>query len=291
MHIKSAHETSCDCRSTADPGPGRDGTSGPATPLRELKGPIDTLVVAGGPGAESGVANVELVEWLARTAPQCRRVAAICTGAFVLAQAGLLTGKRVVTHWGFCAQLAKDFPAAIVCPEPIFLKDGGIYTSAGITAGIDLSLALIEEDHGHEVALRIAKFLVMFLVRPGDQSQFSHMLSMQSNASRPLRELQVWIQDNLKANLNVEILAERMRMSERNFARVCRKELGMGPAQYVEKLRVGTAQSLIDASKMGLKEVAEACGFSSAEVMRRAFVRVLGVSAGDYAQRFGRAKV
>ncbi|MDE1177369.1 MAG: DJ-1/PfpI family protein [Edaphobacter sp.] len=263
---------------------------GEATPLSELVGPIDTLVVVGGPGAESGVPHEELVAWLERVAPTCRRVAAICTGAFVLGQAGLLAGRRVVTHWSFCARLAQEFPEAEVCPEPIFLKDEGIYTSAGITAGIDLALALVEEDQGHEAALRIAKFLVMFLVRPGDQSQFSHMLSMQFGASRPLRELQVWIQDHLQSKLTVETLAERMGMSERHFARICHSELAMSPAHFVERLRVATAQSLIDTSTKGLKEVAAECGFSSAEVMRRAFVRTLGISAGDYAQRFGRMK-
>lgn len=261
---------------------------GEATPLRDWRGAIDTLVVAGGPGAEGETQNAELVKWLADRAPACRRVAAICTGAFVLAQAGLLAGKRAVTHWDFCARLAREYPSVEVCPDPIFLKDGAVYTSAGITAGIDLSLALVEEDHGHDVALRIARYLVMFLVRPGGQSQFSQMLSVQSRASRPIRELQVWIQESLRSHLTVEVLAEKMRMSERHFARVCRSELAMSPAQLVDHIRVATAQQRIDTSDLGLKEIAAECGFSSTEMMRRSFLRVLGTSAADYSRRFRR---
>ena len=263
---------------------------GEATPLHELRGAIDTLLVVGGPGAEGKEQNAELVQWLMERAASCRRVAAVCTGAFVLAQAGLLAGKRAVTHWDFCARLAQEYPSTKVCPDPIFLQDGAVYTSAGITAGIDLALALVEEDHGHQVALRIARFLVMFLVRPGGQSQFSHMLSGQSRASRPLRELQVWVQENLRSNLTVDALAEKMRMSARHFARVCRNELSMSPAQFVDHLRVATAQQQIDTSDRGLKEIAAECGFSSAETMRRSFVRVLGVSAAEYGRRFRRGQ-
>lgn len=263
---------------------------GEATPLNQLHGAIDTLMLVGGPGAEANEQNAELVQWVAETAPNCRRVAAVCTGAFVLAQAGLLIGKRVVTHWSFCSRLAQEYPSVTVSPESIFLKDGTVYTSAGITAGIDLALALVEEDHGHEVTLRIARFLVMYLVRPGGQSQFSHMLSAQSRASRALSELQVWVQENLHSDLTVNALAERMRMSARHFARVCRNELSMSPAQFVEHLRVATAQQHIDTSDRGLKEIADWCGFSSAETMRRAFVRVLGISAADYGRRFRRSR-
>src|SRR5215475_8181001 len=175
-----------------------------ATPIAEITGPIDTLVVAGGPGAENGIYDPAFVAWVAEMAKQSRRVASICTGVFLLGAAGLIDGKEVVTHWRFCDQLAKEFPKAIVRPEPIFLKDGSLYTSAGITAGIDLALALVEEDHGHEAALKIARFLVMFLVRPGGQAQFSHMLSRQAVTSKPLRELQVWMLEHLRDDLTVE---------------------------------------------------------------------------------------
>jgi transcriptional regulator GlxA family with amidase domain len=173
-----------------------------------------------------------------------------------------------------------------VRPEPIYLRDGSIYTSAGITAGIDLSLALVEEDHGHEAALKIARFLVMFLVRPGGQAQYSHMLSHQAITSQPLRELQVWMVQHLREDLTVESLAERIGMSARHFTRVCLRETGMNPGQFVDRMRVEAAQQIIDGSSRGLKEVADACGFKSADAMRRTFLRVLGVTAGEYASRF-----
>src|SRR5271155_3247573 len=195
-----------------------------AIPIQELSGPIDTLVISGGPGAESGVYDPAYLELIAATAQRSRRVASICTGAFPLAAAGLLDGKRAVTHWDFCDRLAREFPKVEVCPDPIFLRDGSTYTSAGITAGIDLTLALVEEDHGHQAALRVARQLVMFLVRPGGQAQYSHMLSRQAVTSEPLRELQVWMLEHLKEDLTVEHLADRIGMSARHFSRVCQRE-------------------------------------------------------------------
>jgi transcriptional regulator GlxA family with amidase domain len=257
-----------------------------ATPIADVRGPIDTLVIAGGPGAESGSYDASFIAWIAQAAGKSRRVASICTGAFLLAEAGLLNGKQAVTHWTFCDRLAREYPEVIVRPEPIYLRDGSIYTSAGITAGIDLSLALVEEDHGHETALRIARFLVMFLVRPGGQAQYSHMLSHQAVTSQPLRELQVWMLEHLGEDLTVESLAERIGMSARHFTRVCLRETGMNPGQFVDRMRVEAAQQIIDSSSRGLKEVADACGFKSADAMRRTFLRVLGVTAGEYASRF-----
>lgn len=174
----------------------------------------------------------------------------------------------------------------IVCPNPIYLRDGSIYTSAGITAGIDLSLALVEEDCGHQAALKIARFLVMFLVRPGGQAQYSHMLSHQAETSQPLRELQVWMLEHLRDGLTVKSLAERIGMSARHFTRVCLRETGMNPGQFVDRMRVEAARQMIDSSSSGLKEIADAVGFRSAEAMRRTFVRVLGVTAAEYASRF-----
>jgi transcriptional regulator GlxA family with amidase domain len=257
-----------------------------ATPIGEVQGPIDTLLIAGGPGAESGRYDPGFVAWIAQVAGQSRRVASICTGAFLLAEAGLLNGKQAVTHWQFCDRLAREYPNVVVRPEPIYLRDGSVYTSAGITAGIDLSLALVEEDHGHETALRIARFLVMFLVRPGGQEQFSHMLSHQAFTSQPLRELQVWMLEHIREDLTVESLAERMGMSARHFTRVCLRETGMNPGQFVDRMRVEAARQVIDSSARGLKEIADSCGFMSADAMRRAFVRVLGITAGEYASRF-----
>jgi len=260
----------------------------PAQSLYDLDGPIDTLMVAGGPGAESGQYDERFLGWVRKAAERSKRVASICTGAFPLAAAGLLDGKRVVTHWDFCDRLAREFPDVIVTPNPIYLRDGSVYTSAGITAGIDLTLALVEEDHGHKVALDVARRLVMFLVRPGGQAQYSHMLSHQAVTSKPLRELQVWMMENLRDNLTVERLAERMSMSPRHFTRTCLRETKMNPGQFVDRMRVEAAQQMIDSSDMGLKEIADACGFQNADSMRRTFLRVLGVTAGDYSHRFNR---
>jgi transcriptional regulator GlxA family with amidase domain len=257
-----------------------------AIPIADINGPIDTLIVAGGPGAESGNYDPDFIAWIAKVAGHSRRVASICTGAFLLAEAGLLNGRQAVTHWRFCDRLAKEYPNVIVRPDPIYLRDGSIYTSAGITAGIDLSLALVEEDHGHETALQIARFLVMFLVRPGGQAQYSHMLSHQAITSQPLRELQVWMLQHLGADLTVESLAERIGMSARHFTRVCLRETGMNPGQFVDRMRVEAAQQIIDSSSRGLKEIADSCGFKSADAMRRTFLRVLGVTAAEYASRF-----
>jgi transcriptional regulator GlxA family with amidase domain len=257
-----------------------------ATPIADVQGPIDTLVIAGGPGAENGSYDPSFIAWIAKAGSHARRVASICTGAFLLAEAGLLNGKQAVTHWTFCDRLAREYPRVAVRPEPIFLRDGSIYTSAGITAGIDLSLTLVEEDHGHETALRIARFLVMFLVRPGGQAQYSHMLSHQAVTSQPLRELQVWMLQHLREPLTVESLAERIGMSARHFTRVCLREIGMNPGQFVDRMRVEAAQQIIDSSSRGLKEIADSCGFQSADAMRRTFLRVLGVTAAEYASRF-----
>ncbi len=260
-----------------------------ATALRDLKEAIDTLLVVGGPGSEGGVYESEFVEWIAATSKRVRRIGSVCTGAFLLAAAGVLDGKQAVTHWAFCDQLAREFPSVKVTPDPIFLRDGHTYTSAGITAGIDLSLALVEEDHGHKAALDIARMLIMFLIRPGGQSQFSNMLSRQSGASQPLRELQVWILDHLREHLTVERLADQIGMSARHFTRVCQEQIGVGPGEFIGRLRVEAARELITSSTLGMKEVADACGFQSADAMRRVFVRVLGVTAGEYAKRFKRS--
>lgn len=263
-------------------------TLGGAVSWKDIPKQIDTLVVAGGPGAESGKYDEVYLQWICETAARSRRVAAICTGAFVLAAAGLLDGKNAVTHWRFCDRLAREFPRVNVFPDQIYVRDGATYTSAGITAGIDLALALVEEDRGRQASLAIARQLVMFLVRPGGQAQYSHMLSRQAETSQPLRELQVYMMENLRENLSVEALAERIGMSPRHFSRVCLKEMKMNPGQFVDRLRVEAAQQMIDSTTMGLKEIADACGFGSADSMRRTFHRVMGITAGEYAERFRR---
>ena len=257
-----------------------------ATPIAGVRGPIDTLVIAGGPGAESGSYDPNFIAWIAKVARQSRRIHLYRRIPSRRSRSPQLNGKQAVTHWNFCDRLAKEYPKVVVRPEPIYLRDGSIYTSAGITAGIDLSLALVEEDHGHETALKIARFLVMFLVRPGGQAQYSHMLSHQAITSQPLRELQVWMLQHLREDLTVESLAERIGVSARHFTRVCLRETGMNPGQFVDRMRVEAAQQIIDSSSRGLKEVADTCGFKSADAMRRTFLRVLGVTAAEYASRF-----
>jgi transcriptional regulator GlxA family with amidase domain len=259
-----------------------------AAPRDSVSGLIDTLIIAGGPDAESGEYDSDYLRWIADAAGRSRRVASIYTGAFLLAAAGLLDHKKAVTHWSFCDRLAREFPKVSVLSNRIFLRDGAIYTSAGITAGIDLCLALVEEDHGHQTALNVARQLVMFLVRPGGQAQYSHMLSRQATTSEPLRELQVYMLEHLKADLSVEALAERIGMSPRHFSRVCLREMEMNPGQFVDRLRVEVAQQMIGSSSMGLKEIANDCGFGSVDSMRRTFQRVIGITAGEYTERFKR---
>jgi transcriptional regulator GlxA family with amidase domain len=237
-------------------------------------------------GAESGEYDSDYLRWIVDAAGRSRRVAAIYTRAFLLAATGLLDHKNAVTHWKFCDRLAREFPKVNALSNPIFLRDGSIYTSAGITAGIDLSRALVEEDHGHQTALTVARQLVMFLVRPGGQAQYTNILSRQATTSEPLRELQVYMLEHLKAELSVAALAERIGLSPRHFTRVCLREMKMDPGQVVDRLRVEAAQQMIDSSSMGLKEIANACGFGSADSMRRTFQRSIGITAGEYTGRF-----
>ncbi len=254
--------------------------------FRTIRDGIDTLLVAGGLGARSAVQNQELLAWLRRMAPRVRRLGAVCTGSFILAKAGLLDGRRATTHWASGAELARRYPRVIVDADPIFIRDGNIYTSAGVTAGMDLALALVEEDHGREVALQIARRLVLYLRRPGGQSQFSTLLAAQEGDREPLHELQTWIVENLDADLSVPALARRVAMSPRHFARVFTREVGMTPGQFVEKARVEAARRRLEESPQGVKTIAADCGFGSADTMRRAFLRMLRVAPLAYRDRF-----
>jgi transcriptional regulator GlxA family with amidase domain len=223
---------------------------------------------------------------VARLAKDARRIVSVCSGAFVLAELGMLDGRRATTHWGRCGQLARRHPAVRVEPEPIFIRDGRIYTSAGVTAGIDLALALVEDDLGREVALQIARGLVMFLRRPGNQAQFSAQLRTQQADREPLREVQRFIADHPGEDLGTDALARRAAMSVRNFTRCFRQQVGVSPAQYVEAARLEAARRRLVESQDGLERVASHCGFSSAEVLRRAFVRKLEVTPSEYRVRF-----
>jgi len=250
-----------------------------------LQGPIDTLVVVSGRSAEQPHAP-ELLAWLKGVAPHVRRVVSICTGAFVLAQSGLLDGRRATTHWDYAARLAERFPSIDVAADAIWLRDGKVYTSAGVTAGIDLALALIEQDVGGEVALEVARGLVVFLHRPGGQAQFSVAIAQRQAALPTLRELQGWLAEHLAEDLNVELLAERMAMSPRHFARVFKRELGVTPAIYVQNLRLEQARCMLEKNQHSMKQIAALCGFSGVQLMRRALKNAFGVTPGQYRARF-----
>lgn len=274
-------------------GPGTDGyittSSGVRLGVAPLPDPPprhDTLVVAGGEGARRSVDDDALAAWITRASRRARRTTSVCTGAYLLAAAGILDGRRATTHWAFCEGLRERYPAVELDPDPVFVRDGDIWTSAGVTAGMDLALALVEDDLGAEVALQVARMLVVFLKRPGGQSQFSGVLAAQQ-ASRPaLRELQTWIAAHLDEELSVAALADRAHLSERSFARAFRAEVGQTPAAYVETLRVERARALLEDGAESLEAVTRAAGFTSTEVLRRAFHRRVGVSPAAYRERF-----
>jgi transcriptional regulator GlxA family with amidase domain len=246
---------------------------------------IDTIIVSGGEGARAFGPDHPVVSWLARVAPHVRRVASVCTGALALAHAGLLDGRRATTHWAFCEALAAGFPEVRVEREPIYVRDEQVWTSAGVTAGMDLTLALVEDDLGPEVALTVARWLVLFLKRPGGQAQFSSGLAAQAAVRAPLRELQGWMNDNLNADLSVGALAARACLSERQFTRAWRAETGVAPGAYVEELRVERARALLEGG-LSVAGAARGAGFGSPEVLRRVFHRRLGVAPGAYRERF-----
>ncbi len=252
---------------------------------------IDTLLVAGGAGAERACADSALIEWIAARARTTRRVASVCTGAFLLAAAGLLDGRRATTHWASAAELARRYPRVEVDPEPIFVRDDQVWTSAGVTAGMDLALAMVEEDVDRDAALTIARHLVLFLRRPGNQSQFSATLATRVPVRDGLREVQRYAVENLAADLTVEALAQLAHMSPRHFARSFRVEVGLTPARYVERLRLEAARRRLEESEEPVAAVALACGFGTAETMRRGFLRALGVGPAEYRRRFHTAAV
>jgi transcriptional regulator GlxA family with amidase domain len=257
----------------------------PDRAIGSVRGPIDTLLVAGG-HVEDAARDERLTRWIARAAGRSRRVGSVCSGAFILAAAGLLDGRRAATHWSSAGELGDRFPGVEVDPEAIYVRDGDVWTSAGVTAGMDLALALVEEDLGREVALETARWLVVYARRSGGQSQFSSHLDVQMAEREPLRELQEWLPGHLDEELPVERLAERAHMSPRNFARTFRRELGMTPAAYVEALRVDQARMRLESTGQKVDAVARGCGFGTVETMRRAFHRRLGVGPAEYRQRF-----
>jgi transcriptional regulator GlxA family with amidase domain len=258
----------------------------PTLTIDEAAGPVDTLIAVGGRGIEAACADPRLVAWFAQAARTARRTASVCSGAFLLGAAGLLDGRRAVTHWSRCEELAARYPEATVHPDPIFVRDGATWTSAGVTAGMDLALAMVEDDHGPEVARTIARRLVMFVQRPGGQAQFSAQLAVQRPERAPLREVLGWITDHPDDDLTVPALAARAAMSERNFARVFLAETGSTPAAYVESARVEAARRLLETTTNTLDAVARACGFGTVETLHRSFRRTLRVTPGEYRRYF-----
>ncbi|WP_410823351.1 GlxA family transcriptional regulator [Methylobacterium oryzisoli] len=246
--------------------------------------PPHTLVLAGGRGVDAASEDPALLAWIRARAAGAPRVASVCSGAFLLAAAGLLDGRRAVTHWQRCAQFARRFPAVRLDPEPIFVRDGAIWTSAGVTAGIDLALAMVEEDLGRPAALAVARQLVVFLKRPGGQAQFSALLALQSGDGR-FDRLHAWIGENLRADLSLTVLAERAAMSGRSFSRRYRQATGRTPARAVEEIRVEGARRLLEQG-MPVTAAATRCGFGSEETLRRAFLRLVGTSPSAYRERF-----
>lgn len=248
--------------------------------------PFDTVVAAGGHGVHAAAEDTATVDWLRAQVAVSRRACSVCTGAFLLAAAGVLAGRRAATHWGYCDTLAAQHPDVRVDGNPIFIEDNGVWTSAGVTAGIDLSLALVEADLGRRLALQTAQRLVVFMKRPGGQAQFSSILAAQLSDNGDFAELHAWMADNLSADLRVERLADRAGMSPRTFARVYRDRTGMTPAKVVTALRVEAARRLLEETALPVGQVALRCGFGEEERMRRAFLNRLGVAPGRYRQSF-----
>ena len=258
----------------------------PDVTFRALRGPVDTLLVVGGTGVQALEGDRAVLDWLRRMSTSVRRFGSVCTGAFLLAEAGLLDGRAATTHWSRAPELARRFPRVRVEEDRIWVRDGNVYTSAGVSAGMDLALALIEEDLGAEVALAVARAMVMYLRRPGDQSQYSAPLRLQAAETPSVRELMAWATDHPAADLSVPALARRVGKSPRQLTRVFRKELGIAPAEAVEQLRLEAARRALQQSQAGLEEVAARSGFGSAEVLRRSFVRTLHVTPSAYRARF-----
>jgi transcriptional regulator GlxA family with amidase domain len=247
---------------------------------------IDTLIVAGGQGVHRCLGDAALIRWLARAEASVRRIASVCTGAFLLAEAGVLDGRRATTHWRYCARLAQAYPAIRVEPDAIHVKDSHVYSSAGVTAGMDLALALVEEDYDRNLSLAVARDKVMFLKRPGGQSQFSATLAAQIDGDGPIGALQRWILDNLAAELSVPALADRAAMSPRNFARLFAKQTGQTPAKFVETARLDFCRRRLEESAVPMEIIAHDAGFGSSERLRKSFQRQFRISPQDYRRRF-----
>jgi transcriptional regulator GlxA family with amidase domain len=248
---------------------------------------LDTFIVAGGPGVERAVQKNATLVAIRQCAARAKRTASVCTGAFLLGASGLLEGRKATTHWAYCDALAQYFPNVAVERESIYVRDKGVWTTAGVVAGIDLALALVADDLGQELATEVARWLVVFIRRSGSQPQVSAQLAAQAAERPDLRDLLAWINEHIDEDLSLPALAKRAGTSVRNFARIFREQTGVTPARYVERIRLEAARRILESSKKNIEEVAEATGFSSPEVLRRAFARQVGVSPAAYRARLG----
>jgi transcriptional regulator GlxA family with amidase domain len=267
---------------------GESGVELCTTALRDVADPIDTVVLAGGGGVDAARRDATLVDWIRQVAPRCRRVATVCTGTFLGAEAGLLEGRRVTTHWASAARLAAEFPTLVVDPDPIYIRDGKFWTSAGVTAGIDLSLALVQEDLGVEVAQSVARWLVMFLHRPGGQTQFASPVWVRRAERSTVRAVQTLIESAPAGDHRVPTLAAAAAMSVRHFTRVFSTEVGETPGRFVERVRLEAARVELETTDDTLDIIAARCGFGTAESLRRVTRRRLGVAPDAYRRRFNK---
>ena len=254
--------------------------------IGDVVGPVDTLVVAGGSGMDEAVADSELLAQIRRLAVDARRVTSVCSGAFLLAAAGLLQGRRATTHWADCGQLEADFAEVTVDPDAIFVQDGNVWTSAGVTAGIDLALALVADDHGRQAAATVARQLVVYLQRSGGQTQYSTLLAGQAADTEPVRDLLSWLRDHLNEDLSLPALARQVNLSERQFTRVFKAQVGVTAADHVEAVRLESACRLLESTNRTIEQIARTCGFGTPETMNRTFRRRLNTTPGDHRHHF-----
>lgn len=255
-------------------------------PISEVTGPVDTLMVAGGAGIHAAVADRELLAQIRRLAGDARRVTSVCSGAFLLAAAGLLDGRRATTHWADCRQLDDTYDSVNVDPDAIYVNDGNVWTSAGVTAGIDLTLALVADDHGQQAAATVARQLVVYLQRSGGQAQFSALLAGQAADTEPVRDLLSWLRDHLTDDLSVAALARQINLSERQFTRVFKAEVGATAADHVEAVRLESACRLLETTNRSIEQIAKTCGFGTPETMNRAFRRRLDTTPSEHRHHF-----
>ena len=257
-----------------------------SSPITEVTGPVDTLMVAGGAGIDVAVADTELLAQVRRLATDARRVTSVCSGAFVLAAAGLLNGRRATTHWADCGLLDDTYVDVTVDPDAIYVHDGNVWTSAGVTAGIDLTLALVADDHGRQAAATVARQLVVYLQRSGGQAQFSALLAGQAADTEPVRDLLSWLRDHLTNDLSVAALARQINLSERQFTRVFKAEVGATAADHVEAVRLESACRLLETTNRTIEQIANTCGFGTPDTMNRTFRRRLNTTPGDHRHHF-----